>query len=284
MFRVNDTAYAEDGSAGIDSNPATAAKYIGADITHQTATDYFGTNDRVAMDANINADYQNPRVDGLGNDFPGNPRVRWGIGGFMGGLRTPGNGAATKDATQQLDETPAGVQPWEIGGPMGPGVIQEGDEQNQWYDTLRPQAGYPLALQSDVDEANSTGVHSPNLSVTSDGYLNTPGYGRLLIPEKPVQVADRESRHPAEITSTRPWDVLMGAWPFTGLKTAMQRPVAATPLTFDSPLVNALPSPTGTQGADIPNTPNYNPYALTFRAPPEPWDTANNGQYVDSGQ
>ena len=152
---------------------------------------------------------------------------------------------------------------------------------DDWYDTLRPYAGFPLPIEADIDAANKTNDYSLTSTVEDFGYLAN-GDTRIVA-EKLKQVATRPSRFPSTSQPTRPWDVLLGAWPWTGDKLSLQRPLASTPTQFDSDLVDALPTPTGTNFVEMPNTPNFAPYPVTFRAPPQPWDTGTTGQYVDGG-
>lgn len=182
------------------------------------------------------------------------------------------------------NENVPGLQAYYATGGLGIDIVQSPIPVS-WYATLRDDVSVPLATDEWSQIANrDADIVDPVVNETIDGsgYLFT--VGDRLVPEKPVQNADRVSTMPADIQRARPWDIVMGAFPWLGTKVALQRPLATAPMTFDTALDNPLPSGTGTANADIPNTPSFAPYPLTFRVTPEPWDTAGDGYYVDSGR
>lgn len=145
---------------------------------------------------------------------------------------------------------------------------------------VRPWAGFPLSGTSDVEQANKTNDVIGDTINTEWPYLVKPG--ERTISEQALDIPDRMSEHPTQSQEVRPWDVVMGAWPWTGEKAAQQRPVSAQPLNFDRPIPNAIPSPTGAGRASyMVNDLDVKP--LTFRTAPAPWDTGTDGTYVDSG-
>lgn len=156
-----------------------------------------------------------------------------------------------------------------------------GDKQDNWYSTLRPEAGFPLPAVADIVYANATGDMAGDTVNDIDDELLSSGV--RYIDEKPLQLVYRRSEFPAEIQHERPWDITMGAWPWTGDKIALQRPAAAVPMQFYTPVEDAIPSPTGTNVADFQSTTNMEPTPVTYRFVPSPWDTSNDGNYVDSG-
>lgn len=185
--------------------------------------------------------------------------------------------ASIATLTDNIDAHGLGAD-YATGTPGNPVVF--GNKEDVWYDTLRPNAGFPLPIVGDVEYGNATNDVMGDTVNEDIGNIADPNV--YSVPEKPKQYPSRVSAMPAEIQHTRPWDILMGMFPWSGAKVALQRPSATTPITFEEPITDAIPSPGGS-AADVPNTPNFSPYPLTFRAPPAPWDTANDGEYVDSG-
>lgn len=187
-------------------------------------------------------------------------------------------GIESGDASSQVTVPDFGDDSYEAGNGA---LIVQSPVPKSWYATLREFAGFPLPIMSDKDYGNATN------DVVGDT-INTPTnlisrIGEWFVNEKPLQIPSRDSVMPSEQSAVRPWDTTMGAYPWSGDKVSLARPLATTPLVFDSDLYDALPSPTGTNRADIPNTPSMYPQPLTYRVPAEPWDTADDGYYVDSG-
>ena len=246
MFSVQE--YANDNDAGLQTAPAQDDIYVGTAFQHQTTVGSSGIN---AID---------DRVSFLASD----------------------DGSGRQDYPHNLQRDTDGTAQVQVyGGTSVFSGITYGDRQDVWYTTERPYAGWPLSLESDVEYANRTNDYSGDTIGETVPYLAT--VGQHNIPEKSLDIPFRESGHPAEIQRVRPWDILLGAWPWTGAKTSMQRPSAATPMTFDTPLEDAYPSGMGTSNADLVGQYNVLPRPMTWRAPPEPWDTVNDGGYVDSG-
>ena len=251
MWRTAQYDLAVNDSAGIDSAPAVHDRYIGSGFKQQ---DMYGvryvddTDDRVTYEASIHT--TSPQA-------------------FSIGLHADNDGVGYSS-----------TEPGTVFGALSYGVDQGVADP----DNGRPRIGYPLDHRSDVDYANGTNdVVGDTTHVLMPGLL--PPNMRLVM-EKPLQEVYRISTMPAEIQHTRPWDIVAGAWPWTGEKVALQRPSATAPLTFSAPLHDAIPSPMGTSGADVgPNFIHMNVYPtpMTFRVPPEPWDVRNDGTYVDSG-
>ncbi len=236
-------------ASGTDETPSTNPADIGAAFQPQSRQGSYGV------------DFTDDRVDYLSGDADVNPQMV-----SAGQLGNP-NDSEGKAAM--------------YGGSIF-GGLQYGNREDEWYDTLRPQAGFPLPLASDTEEANRTSVYASDIvnePSEPNGAYSTDGH---RITERSFNEPSRVSAMPAEIQPSRPWDIVMGAFPWTGTKVTMQSPTAASPQTFASPLLDAIPSPTGMGTAD---TPSYylNPNPLTFRTPPEPWDTGSDGFYVDSG-
>lgn len=149
----------------------------------------------------------------------------------------------------------------------------------------RPQAGLPLSGTNDVEWVNQTGDGIGNDLHKDWPYLQTPGVQRVS--ERAMGMAnegpgDRFSNHPTQTQMLRPWDTLMGSWPWTGEKSAQRPPIASQPFNDGDAINNALPSPTGA-GGYVGMTNELEIHPLTFRTAPSPWDTANDGSYVDSG-
>lgn len=161
-------------------------------------------------------------------------------------------------------------------GKPGASIVQS-PKTDTWYDTLRPNAGFPLPIMSDREYANNTNDIPSN---GDNDQFDIPSKGRLT--ERALGVLTRLSGHPSSVQTPRPFDTVMGRKEWSGSKASMQRPVAANPLVFDSDIVNGIPSPTGSNNADHVDY-TLSPRPLTFRVTPEPWDTGDDGYYVDSG-
>lgn len=148
----------------------------------------------------------------------------------------------------------------------------------------RPQAGLPVPGTNDQEYASASGTTGPQ-PLADMAYLQTPGVQRVS--ERAMGMAnegpgDRFSRTPSTVLSLRPWDTAMGSWPWTGDKSAQRPPIASTPFNDGDSIGNALPSPTGA-GGYVGMTNELEVKPLTFRTAPSPWDTGNDGTYVDSG-
>lgn len=155
--------------------------------------------------------------------------------------------------------------------------IVPGSRDDVGYVTLRPYAGFPLPIKPDVDYLTSTNDgprHTTNGPVTA--------VPKLAIPERVKGVESRKPGMPSETQRIRWWDKFtLGRAVWSGRKVSQTRPLAAQDDLNPQPVRNPIPSPGGSR-PDMAGT-NMRPYPVTFRTPPEPWDT-RNGYYVDSGE
>lgn len=183
-----------------------------------------------------------------------------------------------------------------MGDPTGTYPYSEGNLSpigSTWYDSERPNAGYPLPALADtstasqMEQANDFAAVAANQDFGIDDFhrfgqpnLN-PTNSRITERSFDIPLMGKEvPTFPAQIQHVRPWDRVMGAWPWTGTKDAVSQPVTSLPLYFPDPLTDGVPSPGGAVNATIPNTPSLMPQPMTFRVIPEQWDT----DYVYSGQ
>lgn len=246
MFRPAEYSVVDD-TAGINSRPATNDRYIGSAFEQQTV---YGTrmvdpnDDRVTFEAGIHS--ESPQA-------------------FSHTLPADNDGVGTSSVYGGLTFSGVSYGPVADTGP----------------DNGRPRVSFPLSHESDIAYANRTNDMAGGTIMDEMDLLVRPF--EFTVPEKSIQQPYRFSMQPAEIQMPRPWDTIAGAWPWTGEKVALQRPAAASPFVFLQPLENAIPSPTGTNNADGQGHMNVTPYPMTFRLPPEPWDTRDDGTYVDSG-
>lgn len=247
--------------------PTTDGRYIGAGFQPQTPT---GTLHTDAFDDRV--DYL-ATEDGTGSEglfhwrLPADDQST-GHSSVYGSVVFGGITYAENPTHSYRD--PAHIQ-----------VNPDGD----YFATLRGTAGYPLVAVTDeawAIETNDTIGDSANNDLAG-GLLTQPRH----VMEKAIDIPHRASLHPASIQNTRPFDVIMGAWPWLGEKAALQQPVVSTPLYFPNPIEDGLPSPTGAAGtyggAYVPNTVSLAPMPLTFRVPPSPWDTGQASSFMDSG-
>jgi hypothetical protein len=154
-----------------------------------------------------------------------------------------------------------------------------------WYseEQFRPYAGFPLVAMPDEEYAVITNETEPVVRREYPDTLATVGV-RALPDRRSLDIPDKASRNPASINDERPWDVIMGAWPWTGQKMAMQQPVASLPRFYPQPLSDPIPALTGA-GAPygmVPNTVDLTPSPMTWRLTPTPYDTEQAG-YIDAG-
>ena len=154
-----------------------------------------------------------------------------------------------------------------------------------WYseEQFRPSAGFPLIAVPDQTYAD---VFSETAPVVRQEYpdetLTYIDTTRQLPDRRVKDIPDKAPRHPASPNDERPWDITMGAWPWTGQKATMQQPVASMPRFYPDPLPDGIPSPTGAAFAMVPNTIDLSPHPLTWRLMPTPYDTGQAG-YIDAG-
>ena len=162
--------------------------------------------------------------------------------------------------------------------------IQWNPATGEWYDTLRETAGFPLVAVSDKQWANDTNdtIGDTANELYGTGLLVQQGERRVI--ERSLDIPHRASTHPISVEVERPWDVVMGSWPWTGEKASASQPVVSTPLFFADPIPDGIPSPTGAAGAMWPNTVDMAPQIMTWRTPPSPWDDGDGrNSYVDAG-
>ena len=247
MWRVAEYYVAEDTSAAIQTGPSGDSKYVGSAFLQQTPTGALNIGNADDRASYLASDYNNSSQVmplGLGQDTDG-----VGLQSVYGGTVFSG--------------------------------LTYGDRQDNWYTTERPNAGFPLSNESDTEYANRTNDMAGDTVSEEVQYLAT--VGQHNISERALNMPQRFSAHPAEVQAVRPWDIVLGSWPWTGEKASMQRPSAATPQTFNTALPDPMPTGGGTSNADLVGQYNVLPRPLTFRLPPEPWDIANDGSFVDSG-
>lgn len=151
--------------------------------------------------------------------------------------------------------------------------------EEQW----RPWAGLPVSYQSDAEYAAHTDDMMQNgpSRMVQPTHLDGP-IGVLFLTERTIGVPSRVPYMPSSQPTIRPWDTFMGAFPWTGRKSAQRSPVAGQPFNTDDSIHNDMPSPTGAGGpVTMDNVVHVRP--MTFRTAPSPWDTGTDGTYVDSG-
>lgn len=256
--------------------PADKNRYIGASFQHQTPNGVFLTDagdDRVDYVAGEDG-YPIEQVSyRLGQDLPsdGVAAASFGPGDTGSNPRVYGeNPSNVPDPT--FNDTISGTA---FTSATGNGI--------GWYSTLRPYAGLPVPGCNDQEEADKTGETEP--VVRGEYYYGgalSPIGERILPDRRAMDIPDKAARNPASPNDERPWDITMGAWPWTGQKAAMQQPVASMPRFYPEPLADGIPSPTGAAFAMVPNTVDLAPHPLTWRLTPTPYDTGQAG-YVDAG-
>ncbi len=253
--------------------PATARSTIGAAFQPQSVVGTRMTdpmNDRVDFQAGIDGQpistlqYTLPAdVNGVGLDAVYGGQTFYGITYGENVVATSANNRSFRS----VDEDAA------------PNIVA--NESGRWYDTLRPQAGFPLNGVSDKAWANATNdVIGDNVNDVQN--LMVP-IGTRVVMERSLQQPMRLSGHPITTQVERPWDTVMGAWPWSGDKANASQPVVSSPLFFGDPIKDGLPSPTGAAGSMVPNTPSLDPNPMTWRAQPTPWDDGTGDSFIDAG-
>lgn len=260
---------ASDNTQEQDVNPATQGIYTGAAFQNQAPVgtrqvDTF--DDRVTYEANIETTVPQAVSIGLGND--------------MDAAGTSADGTSlSRRFLQALNPTRKANLPPR--SDIDAVIVNVGNGGSFDETQYRPWAGLPLSGTSDQQWAADTNDMIGDTINTPFDYLQRPGERRIM--ERTLAIPDRLSEHPTQSQAIRPWDVLLGAWPWSGNKAAQQRPVSAQPLNFDTPIHDGIPSPTGAGGESyMVNSLGAMP--LTFRTAPSPWDTGTDGTFVDSGQ
>lgn len=270
MWRADD--YQEDLMAQNPSMPATDPIFRGAAFQPQTMigpTFNDPGDDRVSFIG----DASDPSV--MLHRSQALPDVVWGDGAGI---------------TTQIQPNPEGgaQAPQHVGVPGAATPQRPG----AWYDTLRPQAGYPLPLMSDQTYADITGDQNGTPFGQHDPYL--VDVGDRIVAEKPLDmptiisggaVISRKSMPPSTDQAIyEEWDTVMGAQLWSGQKDALERPIADAGPWYTQAIRDGIPSPTGSSAMYVDNHVYAEP--LTWRAPPTPWDQGlneDNGRYVESG-
>ena len=259
------------------SPPAQSDRYLGSAFRHQTTTGVIRTdpvNDRVDFVAGDDTHPLEQVSYRLGADVPSDAQQAAGLG-----LDSTGSGFGFIAYAEDPSPGPEPSYTDTISG-----TAAQVPNQGGWYATLRPYAGTPYPGTSDEEYALVAGETEP---VVRGEYPSTLTYidATRDLPDRRVKdIPDKASRNPASPNDERPWDITMGAWPWTGQKAAMQQPVTSMPRFYPDPLPKdvGIPSPTGAAGGMWPNTVDLTPYPLTWRLTPSPYDTAQAG-YIDSG-
>lgn len=198
------------------------------------------------------------------------------------------------DGVQAVDRDTGLGSP--MGDPTGTYPYSEGNLSligSTWYDSERPNAGFPLPVPSDFGTASEMERSNDDAALQTNydfGIDNWHRFGQPNLNPTNSRITERSFNipldgkqfptFPAQIQKPRPWDRVMGAWPWTGTKDAVSQPVTSLPLYFPQSLPDGVPSATGAAQAMVPNTPSLMPAPMTFRVIPEQWDT----DYVYSGQ
>jgi len=266
-------------------DPASENYYLGAAFRHQTPTGTLvtdPTDNRVEYVAGEDTFPVEQVTRLLGGDVPS-----------VGVQSTDfGTGVTGTTFPRLYDEdTDPALNPSYEDLTSGAG-FQPNAVKGNWYSSLRPNAGYPLPIPvdgspssvysdvGDVEYAAMTDETEPMVRREIPPLTYTDR--TLQLPDRRVKdIPDKEARSPASINDERPWDIIMGAWPWTGQKSGMQQPVASLPRFYAEGIPDAIPSPAGT-GPTVPNTVNLTPYPLTWRLAASPFDTEQAG-YMDAG-
>jgi hypothetical protein len=168
---------------------------------------------------------------------------------------------------------------------LGGNVIQS-TNQGEWYDTLRPHAGWALPVGNDQQYAFETGDSMGERFGETEPFEVEPGV--RIVAERALDIPWRESMHPATPQAVyEDWDLALGSVEWSGQKASQGRPVADPGPWFNEPLYDSIANAGGAGGAMTnPEAYNYYPQPMTFRAPPSPWDQGENelnGYYVNGG-
>lgn len=160
----------------------------------------------------------------------------------------------------------------------------------EWYDSLRPNAGYPLPVPVEFGDASQFPAANDEASIHTNWAYGIDDYVRFGQPQLVAdghRITERtldvpvswkaNPTFPATIQKVRPWDKALGAWPWTGTKAAIPQEISP-PNYFPKDIPDGVVSPGG-NSATIPNTPSLSPLPMTWRVIPEQWDT----NYVNSG-
>lgn len=256
--------------------PSEDNRYLGAAFRHQTTTGVLQTDpadERVDYVAGID-NYPVEQVSyRLGQDLPSDGVAAASFGeGDTGSLPRVYGENPSNEPDPTYDQTISGTA-FTPNTSLG------------WYSEtdFRPYAGFPLTAVPDEEYALAYGETMPVVRQEyPDGTLTYIDATRLLPDRRTKDIPDKEPRNPASPNVERPWDITMGAWPWTGQKNTMQQPVASMPRFYPDPIPDGIPSPTGAMFATIPNTVDLAPHPLTWRLMPTPYDTGQAG-YMDAG-
>jgi hypothetical protein len=151
-----------------------------------------------------------------------------------------------------------------------------------------PQVGrpsYPLPVTADGSDRTYSAEMQETIDVDYQQYIGTSPHETMLGPDRPLLsersrgTDDRPSTFAMAIDRMiRPFDKVMGAWPWSGDKAMQERPTAQLPPYYAEAIAGGVPSPGGSF-ATVPNTAALTPQRMTFRLTPTPWDQT----YTDPG-
>ena len=260
------TVYTDSMTVPDGSSPSMDPTTIGAGTTPQTPTGVRHTDnfdDRVSYEASYYTDVPQAQTILLGNDLDASGTQSLSLWGRVIQALNPTR-SANLAPRSQVDSV---IQNVGHGGSFS-------------EETWRPYAGLPISGTSDAQWTHDTGIY-----VTQD----VDKEWQLLVDQNMMQLPERARGHPMRLSGhpstgqpNRPWDVEMGAWPWTGEHSAQRPPVAGQPFNDLDPINHALPAPTGA-GGPVYMVNNLAPSFLTFRTAPSPWDVQTDGTFVDSG-
>ncbi len=161
--------------------------------------------------------------------------------------------AATQDV-ETLQGMPTVVEIPQIGRPSYPLPVTADGRDSTYAEAINETY--------EINQAALVGPHP--IAMASD---------RPLLTERSRGRDDRPSTMSLAMDRLiRPFDKLLGAWPWSGEKAAQERPTAALPTFYGEMIRNPVPSPGGYMPT-IANTAPLTPQPLTFRLAPEPWDS-----------
>jgi hypothetical protein len=254
----------------LSQEPATQAQYVGAAFDPATGNPYVAPDSR--------------------DDF---------LEGTAGTVEYSERPGVPNALDLQSDGVAAVDRDISLGSPVGVGQGAESVDGgwltpagSVWYDSERNNAGYPLPVPVDTGiasqfvPANDFAAVTANYSFPIDDYVR---FTQPLLNPDDRRITERtfdtptpwkaNPTFPAQIQTPRPWDKVMGAWPWTGTKDAISQPVVSPPVYYPQALPDGIPNSTGAQFAMVPNTPSLAASPMTFRVIPEQWDS----DYVYSG-
>ena len=193
------TVYTDSMTVPDGSTPSTDPTTIGAGTTPQTPTGVRHTDnfdDRVSYEASYYTDVPQAQTILLGNDLDASGTQSLSLWGRVVQALNPTR-SANLPPNSQVD---AVIQNVGHGGSFS-------------EETWRPYAGLPISGTSDVQRMLDTGIYTTQ-DVNKEWALLVDQMG-MQLPERVRGHPMRESGHPSTGQPNRPWDVEMGAWPWT---------------------------------------------------------------------